>query len=204
MIELAIVVGVIAIIAAVALPNIDFSRFRADGNARNVQNKLIMAQVRAVSKNMNIVLAFDWTLNQFTVLDDQDGNGTYTPGETINRFALDEGFRFMQPPTTIDGATPFYATGPGIVSSLAGGSSVSDPHLLSERVDQWRVRDLPRHVGRAEDRFPGRPGLRRDEQGLLLAHAVRWDLEEVGHVANARRVPRCDGARRVIPCARPM
>ena len=47
-IEVAITLGVMAIMAALALPAIDFNRYRMDANARLVQNWLMSAQSRAV------------------------------------------------------------------------------------------------------------------------------------------------------------
>jgi prepilin-type N-terminal cleavage/methylation domain-containing protein len=122
-IEIAMVLVVIAILAAIALPNIDFARYRMDGNARDVQNQLIGAQARAVQRNMPILVTFFFTRKQFRRVDDANGDGLYNIGETINWFTLAEKANFVIPPSTIDGATPWYATGPGLRLITSGGTT---------------------------------------------------------------------------------
>ncbi len=121
-IEVTIALGVIAILAAIALPNIDFSRFRMDGAAREVQLRFISAQSRAVEHNVNYMVTFFWTQDQFRVVNDINGDGLWSGGSEIrNWFTLPENIHFRIPPSTIDGASPGYATGPGLHTINAGG-----------------------------------------------------------------------------------
>ncbi|MBI3567875.1 MAG: hypothetical protein HY084_06725 [Gemmatimonadetes bacterium] len=117
MIEMAIAVGVIAVLALIALPNIDFARFRMDGNARNVQNHIIAAQNLAVQRNNNILLTFVYCNAQFRTVLDLNKNNSYDGGnETRTWKTLSEGATFVIPPTTIDGDSRYYVTGPGVVA----------------------------------------------------------------------------------------
>ncbi len=135
MIEMAIAVGVIAVIAIVAIPNIDFRKFEMDSNARNVQNHIIAAQTTAVQKNKNVVLTFVYCNNQFRTVIDANGNNGYDAGETRTWVNLSEGAKFVTPLTTIDGAGLYYATGPGIivynnVAATNGQVCVSSPSIV--------------------------------------------------------------------------
>ncbi|MCC7195190.1 MAG: GspH/FimT family protein [Gemmatimonadaceae bacterium] len=114
MIELAITLGVAAILAALALPAIDFNRYRMDANARLVQNTLLWAQTRAVQRNMDVLVQFDYDRSRFRIVDDSTGDGAFTSGEVESYRQLAEGMRFAIPPSTIDGQTRAYATGAGI------------------------------------------------------------------------------------------
>ena len=113
-IELSIVLAVIVILAAIALPNIDFQRYRMDANAREVQNQFISQQLQAIQLNMPMIVTLNYSFGYLSITQDKNRNGTTDVGErTFNR-ALVEGTTFVIPPVSIDGATPYYATGPGL------------------------------------------------------------------------------------------
>ncbi|MEA3247989.1 MAG: GspH/FimT family protein [Gemmatimonadota bacterium] len=116
-IELAITLGIAAILAAMALPAIDFNRYRMDANARLVQNTLLWAQARAVQRNMNVLVQFDYDRSQFHIVDDSTGDGAFTTGEVESYRRLAESMKFTVPPSTIDGQAAAYATGTGITTA---------------------------------------------------------------------------------------
>ena len=120
-IEVVMALGIAAILTALALPSIDFNRLRMDGNARLVQNKLLWAQSRAVQRNMQVLVELYYDRNQFRITDDSTADGLYTNGETSSYTTLSDGMKFSTPPTTIDGATAYYATGAGV--SLVGAGN---------------------------------------------------------------------------------
>jgi type II secretory pathway pseudopilin PulG len=130
-VEIAITLGVIAILAAVALPSVDFSRFRMDGAAREVQLRFIAAQSKAVERNMPYIITFFFTQDQFRVVNDKNGNGLWDGADEVRTwFTLPEKIHFMVPPSTIDGATPDYATGPGLHVVNSGGTSYPTVNLF--------------------------------------------------------------------------
>ncbi len=108
------VLGIVAIFAALALPSIDFNRFRMDAAARLVQNQLLWAQSRAVQRNMQVLVELYYDANQFRIVEDSTANGSYTVGEQNFRRTLPDAMKFVTPPTTIDGQTAYYATGTGV------------------------------------------------------------------------------------------
>ena len=126
MIELVIVVGVVAILAAIALPNISFSRMIMDSSAATVQNSIVATQAQVVQHNYPYILSFCFLRSQYRMVGDANSDGKYNSGESINWRTLPENMKFVIPPSTIDGATPWYATGPGlhyINSSVCGTTS---------------------------------------------------------------------------------
>jgi prepilin-type N-terminal cleavage/methylation domain-containing protein len=122
-IEFAIVLGVIAIMLAIAIPNIDFQRFRLDAGMRNIQNQLLGAQYTAVQKNVPVIVTFFYTQSQFRIVTDLNSSGTWNTNEPRNWRTLSEGTKFVIPPRTIDGASAYYATGPGIFYLNATGQA---------------------------------------------------------------------------------
>jgi prepilin-type N-terminal cleavage/methylation domain-containing protein len=114
MIEMSIVLALVAILVAIALPNIDFARYRMDANARTVQNQFIAQQLTAVSKNMPMIVTVVYDQGHLTITEDANSNGVADANEYTYNRALVEGAQFVKPPVTIDGATPYYATGPGL------------------------------------------------------------------------------------------
>lgn len=114
MIEMSIVLGIIAILAAIALPNINFAGYRMDANARTVQNQFIAQQLTAVQKNMPVIVTIVYDQGHLTITEDANSNGVADPGEYTYNRTLVEGAQFVIPPTTIDSATAYYATGPGL------------------------------------------------------------------------------------------
>ena len=114
MFEMAIVVGLIAILAAIALPNLNFSRYRMDANARTVQNQFIAQQLTAIQKNMPVMVTIVYDEGHLTITEDANSNGVADAGEYTYNRTLVEGAQFIIPPVSIDSATPYYATGPGL------------------------------------------------------------------------------------------
>lgn len=113
-IEMSIALAIIVILAAIALPNIDFKRYRMDANARTVQNQFIAQQINAIQKNRPMIVTIVYDQGRLTITEDMNANGVGDSTEYTYNRTLVEGAQFVMPPTTIDGATPYYATGPGL------------------------------------------------------------------------------------------
>jgi prepilin-type N-terminal cleavage/methylation domain-containing protein len=123
-IEVAIALGIMAIMAALALPAIDFNRYRMDANSRLVQNWIMSAQSRAVQRNTQVLLEVFYDRNQIRIVDDTSASGAWETPETRVYQTLSENMVFVTPPTTVDGATPYYATGAGITLSASGNRPI--------------------------------------------------------------------------------
>ena len=82
LVELMIVIAVIAIISAIAAPNFTtyMAQRRLNGAARMVMSDLMAARQKAVTQNNQFRVIFSG--NQYTILDDDDNDGTVDGGET--------------------------------------------------------------------------------------------------------------------------
>jgi len=77
MIELLIVVAIIAVTAAVAIPNIIswIPTIRVNSAARDLVSEMQLARMKAVSERNNYVITFDTSTNQYSIYDDGDNDG---------------------------------------------------------------------------------------------------------------------------------
>lgn len=122
-IEFVLVLALLAIVAGMAIPKISFMRYRQDAAARYVQTKIIAAQqtaMRAASGPTNVLLIFDYSSSRMRIVEDTNGNGAADAAERAPSWRLPEGASFAIPPTTVDGATAYYATGSGLTTLSAG------------------------------------------------------------------------------------
>jgi len=124
--ELALVLGVVGIAAGVMMTNIDFARWRLDSAARTAQNAIISAQAAAVQNNRPVIVTFMYNQGQYRVVIDKNANGVWDSGSEVRNWrTLPEKSRFMIPPSTIDGAFAYYATGPGLTYLNATGQTAT-------------------------------------------------------------------------------
>ncbi len=81
--ELMIVVALMAILAAIAVPTImaQMPRYRLNGAARQVMSDLVAAKMKAVSQN-NKFKVFFLDNHRYMILDDDDNDGTADTGES--------------------------------------------------------------------------------------------------------------------------
>lgn len=119
LVEILIVITLIAVVAGWAVSRFTNMNYRMDANVRMLQNTIIAAQQTAIGRGVPVQLMFDASGDsamRVRILIDADDDGQVSMNETVTYRALD-GARFMAPATTIDGAAPAYATGPGLVAS---------------------------------------------------------------------------------------
>ncbi len=151
----------IAIMTAMALPKLSFLRFRQDANGRLVQQKLLMAQQTALRKATNVLFVVDYAQSRMRIVQDTNANGAADSNEPWTSWQLAEGAKFAIPTTTVDGATAFYATGPGVTTTANGptitfypsGSASGDAYLYvgvpTGRADALRAIQFEGSTGRS-------------------------------------------------------
>jgi len=83
MAELIIAISIIAILAAIAVPNIIswLPNYRLKAAARDLYSNMQKARIQAVKENRNIVMRFDASINPGFYYFDTNNNSAYTPGE---------------------------------------------------------------------------------------------------------------------------
>ena len=112
LIELLIVISIMSVLAAIALPKINLHQFRIDAGVRVVQSALQQAERYAVQRQHDIVVSFDVPGKRIVIIDDQNNNGAADAGEKVMVRPLEDGVQFAKPPAAIGG---------GVVAGIAGG-----------------------------------------------------------------------------------
>jgi prepilin-type N-terminal cleavage/methylation domain-containing protein len=103
-IELLIVVSVLAIMAAVAIPNVLswMLTIRVNSAVRELASEMQLARMKAVSERNNYVITFDISNNQYKIYDDDDNDGAETSElqKTVDIDADYKGIQFGHVSTT--------------------------------------------------------------------------------------------------------
>src|SRR5712675_3275482 len=94
--ELMLVVVMIAILAGLAWPRLDFQRYRLNTDARSVSMALMSAQRLAVSRQHNVVVTVDPATGQMVTHEDKNNDGIYTADERVRGFQLSTGVVFAR------------------------------------------------------------------------------------------------------------
>lgn len=101
MIELLIVVILVSLIAALAAPRINLTRYKVEGGMMAVSSTLFGAQRMAVTRQHDVVVLFDATNRMIHVHEDANNNGTRDAGERQRGYPLGDNVVFG-----LNGATP--------------------------------------------------------------------------------------------------
>jgi prepilin-type N-terminal cleavage/methylation domain-containing protein len=109
LIEVIIIMVIIGLTAAIALPTVDYAHFRVNSAMRGVGMTLIGTQRYAVSGQHDEIVMFDTVSNALRVLDDTNNNHLPDTGERFRAVPLGESIVFGRGPapadTAIGGAT---------------------------------------------------------------------------------------------------
>jgi prepilin-type N-terminal cleavage/methylation domain-containing protein len=97
LIELMIVVSLISLVSALALPHINFAQFKTDDSARAVRTALQNAQRLAITRQYDMIVSFDTVKQQIRIVQDLNNNYAIDAGETVSYVPLDPGVRFAWP-----------------------------------------------------------------------------------------------------------
>lgn len=89
-IELLIVVSIIAIMAAIALPKVRVERAQVDGAVRTVSMAIMVAQREAVSRGHNVLVVFDTAHHVIRTVWDRNNNLAFDAGEKTRPFPIPE------------------------------------------------------------------------------------------------------------------
>ncbi len=160
LIETLIVVTIVGILAAFALPRFRAAQFTADAGMRTVQIAIQQAQRNAIVRQSDVMVSFDTAGRRIRLVFDANDNHQVDAGETVRWMPLDEGDRFITPPAGVQLA----ATAPVVGSALVtrdnyptvyfhrdgAVSSELEVYVSSYRIDTSDMRAL--HVRQATGR----------------------------------------------------
>ena len=99
LLELTVVLIMVSIIAGMAVPRLNYEKFRADAAMRTVRSILQGAQRNAIMRQTNMVVAFDEATNVMLIVEDADNDCAYDTGERLSTRPLEDGARFSVPAT---------------------------------------------------------------------------------------------------------
>lgn len=115
LLELIVVLVVIGIVSAIAIPRMNASTYRMDAAMRGIQASLQQAQRSAVQSQNTVIVSFDTAGHQIRLVTDLNGNNELDDGEPVRWFPIDEAAQF--------GATVHDET--GVIQPALSGSRIS-------------------------------------------------------------------------------
>lgn len=162
LLELTVVLIMIGIIAAMAVPRLNYEKYRADAAMRTVRTVLQGAQRNAIMRQTNVVVGFDVGSGQMRIVEDANNNCVLDGGERSTSRPLEDGAKFSIPPSGYGGTPTGAVTGsnlcmitglPALQFLRDGAASTSlDVYLTSSRGSQvdYRLVRVTMATGRTE------------------------------------------------------
>lgn len=92
--ELLWVIVILGILTALAVPRLDWMKYRLNSEQRNISLQLTYAQRLAVSLQHNVQVTVDRTARRLIVDEDANNDGTYASSERRRVIQLDDGVNF--------------------------------------------------------------------------------------------------------------
>ena len=116
-VEILMVIALIGLVAAFAVPKLNFSAYRVNGAVRATVGLLARAERLAVTDQSNVNVLFDVANGAVKIHEDANNDNVVDPGERIRSYPLGEGIIFGR------GSAPvrLYAGTPTSFSRTQGG-----------------------------------------------------------------------------------
>jgi prepilin-type N-terminal cleavage/methylation domain-containing protein len=105
-IELAVVLIMVGIITGMAIPRLNYERYRADAAARVTRAVLQTSQRQAIMRQTNMLVVFWVGGRRMFIIEDANNSYSYDPGERIRVRPLEEGAQFVLPTAAVPGTSP--------------------------------------------------------------------------------------------------
>lgn len=168
LLELTVVLIMVGLIAGMAVPRLNYERYRADAAMRTVRSILQGAQRNAIMRQTNVVVGFNMASGLMEIVEDADNDCTYDTGERITTRPLEDGAKFYVPPVAYGTPVSQAVTGPNMctmrglpaIQFLRDGATSTDidAYLTSSRgtTTDFRLVRVTMASGRTEAfRFDG-------------------------------------------------
>ena len=96
LLEMLLVIVIFGFLVTLVAPKIDLQKFTVDSAMQSAGTTLLVAQRLAVTRQHNIIVAFDTSAEAIRILDDANNNGSADPGEHLRVVPLSEHVVFGQ------------------------------------------------------------------------------------------------------------
>jgi len=90
-VEMLMVIALIGLVAAFAVPKLNFSAYRVNGAVRGTVGLLARAERLAVTDQSNVNVLFDVANNAIKIHEDANNDNVMDPGERVRSYPLGEG-----------------------------------------------------------------------------------------------------------------
>jgi prepilin-type N-terminal cleavage/methylation domain-containing protein len=125
LIEMMIVLGIMGIVAAMALPKLNLNGSRVDAMAQQVRSVLLTSQRTSLTRQFDVIISIDTMRGGLRIAEDANNTGTIEPGEV----------RFWRPTGRAEGnvfaVPPRGFSTPTVTSSVVGSQLRSLDNLPS-------------------------------------------------------------------------
>lgn len=125
LVEMLIVITMMAIVAAMALPRVNVSRIQSKSSIQALGTTMLAMQREAIARQHNIVVMIDTVQRQLRVLYDANDNLAITTGERVRGIPLGEGIQFGRPTTV-----PVRAFGGAAINFTTQETTTSLPAIV--------------------------------------------------------------------------
>ncbi|MBK8250790.1 MAG: prepilin-type N-terminal cleavage/methylation domain-containing protein [Gemmatimonadetes bacterium] len=114
LLELTVVLIMVGLIAGMAVPRLNYEKYRADAAMRTVRSILQGAQRNAIMRQTNVVVAFNMAAGVMEIVEDTDNDCSYDSGERLTTRPLEDGAKFYLPPAAYGSPVSQAVTGPNL------------------------------------------------------------------------------------------
>ena len=90
LLEMLLVIVIFGFLVTLVAPKIDLQKFTVDSAMQSAGTTLLVAQRLAVTRQHNIIVAFDTAAEAIRILDDANNNAKADPGEHVRVVSLSE------------------------------------------------------------------------------------------------------------------
>ncbi|MDZ4674986.1 MAG: GspH/FimT family pseudopilin [Gemmatimonadota bacterium] len=166
LVEVLVVVTIIGVLAGLALPAIDVTRFKVESALQSIGSTLQAAQRESVGRQHDVVVSFDVAQNAIEVHFDANNDGVRDGTERVRFWSIDPALIFSRGPAparAFGGGPVSFPNGPNGLptvtfrrsgsASAAGGLYVTSRQAvagLAKRQNDTRSVEIVRATGRIE------------------------------------------------------
>jgi Tfp pilus assembly protein FimT len=100
--EIVMVMVMLAVVAALAIPRLDFQKYRTDAAVQGLRTVLMQAQRTALVRQYDVIVSIDTVHNTLRWYEDANSDGTIQSTEHQGAYPLNDGVKFAVPPVGID------------------------------------------------------------------------------------------------------